>query len=161
MVSVENKTPNSSPIDNSYLLNAPIKTSNINEESPFSESVSPRLIPRRLDFTEISPSSPRTILDDETRSLSPISFYNDEFESVGECGVCYEKLPMRSNHIFTICGHLFCVKCLLNWNNNSSTCPLCREKLYDNLADAFRADEIDDDGVSVDSFMTNDDIHIG
>jgi hypothetical protein len=53
--------------------------------------------------------------------------------SVGDCGICYKPLPNRSNHIFTMCGHLFCVKCIFNWNNTSSTCPMCRKTLYENI----------------------------
>jgi hypothetical protein len=63
---------------------------------------------------------------------------------------------MYSNHIFTVCGHLFCVKCLLNWNNNSSTCPLCREKLYDNITVFSEDDYIDDDGVSINTFISDE-----
>jgi len=153
MVSIENTTPINSPLNNSYnLLNAPIKNS-ANVERPISESISPR----RLDFSDISLSGFRMISDDEIRSLSPISLSNDEFETIGECGICYDKLPMYSNHIFTLCGHLFCVKCLLNWNNNSSTCPLCREKLYDNITVLSEDDYIDDDGVSINTFISDDD----
>jgi hypothetical protein len=54
-------------------------------------------------------------------------------ESVGDCGICYKSLPIQSNHIYTVCGHLFCVKCLFNWNNTSSTCPMCRKLLYENI----------------------------
>jgi len=48
---------------------------------------------------------------------------------VGDCGVCYDSLPVGSNHVFTVCGHLFCVKCLLTWWDTSPDCPMCRAKL--------------------------------
>jgi hypothetical protein len=51
--------------------------------------------------------------------------------SVGECGVCYANLPLRANHVFTLCGHLFCTRCLLKWWDTSTTCPICRAELYD------------------------------
>ena len=50
--------------------------------------------------------------------------------SVGECGVCYENLPLRANHVFTMCGHLYCVRCLLKWWDTSTTCPVCRAELF-------------------------------
>ena len=54
-----------------------------------------------------------------------------EEESVGDCGVCYLPLPKRSNHVFTACGHLFCVKCLLLWWDTSTTCPMCRAEILE------------------------------
>jgi hypothetical protein len=68
--------------------------------------------------------------------MSPISIPSSPIritESVGDCGICYKQLPLHSNHVFTICGHLFCVKCIFNWNNTSSTCPMCRKTLYENI----------------------------
>jgi len=51
-------------------------------------------------------------------------------ECIGDCSVCYIQLLPLANHAFTECGHLFCIKCLLTWHEQSSTCPMCREKLY-------------------------------
>ena len=51
--------------------------------------------------------------------------------SIGECGVCYANLPLRKNHVFTLCGHLYCLRCLLKWWDTSSTCPICRAELFD------------------------------
>jgi len=62
--------------------------------------------------------------------------------SVGECGVCYENLPLRTNHIFTMCGHLYCVRCLLKWWDTSTTCPVCRAELFAEAGDA--GDDADD-----------------
>jgi len=64
---------------------------------------------------------------------------------IGECAVCYALLPERANHVFTLCGHLFCVKCFLTWWDTSSTCPMCRAQLF--VADATEnamADSPDD-----------------
>ena len=63
--------------------------------------------------------------------------------SVGECNVCYSELPSRANHIFTICGHLFCVKCLLKWWDTATTCPVCR-------AEIFETDDANDESVGDD-----------
>lgn len=56
-----------------------------------------------------------------------------ESSVVGECCVCYDSLPVRSNHVFTACGHLFCVKCLLGWTHNKpvSSCPICRTTIFE------------------------------
>ena len=69
-------------------------------------------------------------------------------QCIGDCAVCYTQLLPRANHAFTECGHLFCIKCLLTWHEQSSTCPMCREKLYvkdDAFEDGY-TDDSDDDG---------------
>jgi hypothetical protein len=110
-------------------------------------SVSPRIlfphpvtnnnVRRRLDISF-------SRLMEEDGELSPVSFTASASASasgtlsvcsVGDCGVCYTKLPLLANHIFTICGHLYCVRCLLKWWDTSSTCPLCRAELYEPDAD--------------------------
>jgi hypothetical protein len=69
---------------------------------------------------------------------------------IGDCAVCYIQLLPRANHAFTECGHLFCIKCLLTWHEQSSTCPMCREKLYvkddayDDSYDGYTDDSGDD-----------------
>lgn len=96
---------------------------------------------RRLDFSfsesveELSPvslSSSGGDATDDTRVVYNICDNNCCCPScsVGECCVCYTNLPLRANHIFTMCGHLFCVRCLLQWWDTSSTCPMCRAELY-------------------------------
>ena len=108
------------------------------------ESISPRIIHssnRNMHVnTEIihSPNyGARDVLYPE-ENMSPLSLSSSRSinESVGDCGICYKALPMHSNHIFTICGHLFCVKCIFNWNNTSPTCPMCRKTLYQNITNS-------------------------
>ena len=102
-----------------------------------------------LDLSSPSVSlSPRILLpsfqlDEYDGSLSPISLFSQSrsqsiatepatelaSESVGDCGVCYSQLPLRANHVFTICGHLFCVTCFVTWCDTSTTCPMCRAAL--------------------------------
>jgi len=67
---------------------------------------------------------------------------NDDDDTVGDCSVCYASLPLRANHVFTTCGHLFCVKCLLTWWLTSPSCPMCRTDLliHDAAAAAAAAD---------------------
>lgn len=54
-------------------------------------------------------------------------------KSVGECGVCSNSLPVGANHAYTVCGHLFCISCLLKWHktNPKATCPMCRAPLHE------------------------------
>lgn len=82
---------------------------------------------------------------------------NEEF--IGECNVCYKQLPLRANHVFTECGHLFCVKCLLIWDIQSSTCPVCRKPLYEK--DDIAMDEIpaDQEGYHFDGVYDGWDEH--
>lgn len=81
-------------------------------------------------------------------SLSPVSFKtcslsrcDEEQKSIGECGICYSELPLRANHVFTLCGHLFCLRCLLKWWDNATTCPICRAEIFDADADAAEEEE--------------------
>ena len=76
-----------------------------------------------------------------------------EEKCIGDCGVCYIPLMPRSNHAFTECGHMFCIKCLLTWHEQSSTCPMCREKLYVKDDADVKEDDAEDswDGYTDDS----------
>lgn len=111
-------------------------------------SVSP-LVQRRLEFplfdaSPISMSSFRTNSSfprfgaSATRQLSlensveaSSSSSSSSPRHIGECSVCYRLLPLRSNHIFTLCGHLFCVRCVLKWWDTNMTCPVCRADLFE------------------------------
>ena len=108
------------------------------------DSISPRVlfphvtVRRRLDFSWLSlspivppPTERIVVCDDDCASACC---------SVGECSVCYMKLPLRSNHIFTMCGHLFCVRCLLKWWDTATTCPICRAELFKHEVDAGAVD---------------------
>jgi hypothetical protein len=108
-------------------------------------SISPRIlftalndstVRRRLDISfsrlmkgdELSPVS-FTVSASASASASAARSFSEG--SVGECFICYTNLPLRANHIFTMCGHLYCVRCLLKWWDTSTTCPVCRAELYD------------------------------
>ena len=95
-----------------------------------SDSISPRVlfsddVSRRLDFSSLPLNNPE---------LSPVSFASasasasvsisvsrtddgclGEIGCIGDCCVCYNPLQERTNHVFTLCGHLFCVHCFLKW----------------------------------------------
>ena len=120
------------------------------------ESISPRVlfpevegeveVRRRLDFSSLSLSPiiprssppPPTTMTTTTTTTERILVCDDDCSSaccsVGECGVCYITLPLRANHIFTMCGHLFCVRCILKWWDTATTCPICRAELFQHEA---------------------------
>jgi hypothetical protein len=113
------------------------------------ESISPRVlfpevdVRRRLDFSSLSlsPIVPRSSPPPPSRpptSTERILVCDDDCSSaccsVGECGVCYMTLPLRANHMFTMCGHLFCVRCVLKWWDTATTCPICRAELFQHEA---------------------------
>jgi len=102
------------------------------------ESVSPRVlfpvgdVARRLDFYSSGEWSPIPV-------ASVAGEKKEEEKSVGDCNICYDSLPARSNHVFTLCGHLFCVKCLLRWWDTAITCPICRANILEVTADTAGA----------------------
>ena len=109
------------------------------------ESISPRVlfpevdVRRRLDFSSLSlspivPRSPPLPPTTTERILVCDDDCSSACCSVGECGVCYMTLPLRANHIFTMCGHLFCVRCVLKWWDTATTCPICRAELFQHEA---------------------------
>ena len=98
-------------------------------------------------------------------SLSPISYSNSNsnsnsnsvpcananvnanIESIGECSVCYDLLPLHANHVLTLCSHLFCVKCFIRWcgANSSVSCPMCRRPLIEEEEEEGDEDEDEDE----------------
>jgi hypothetical protein len=44
-----------------------------------------------------------------------------------ECPCCFEKHYIKTNYY--TCNHLICDNCFKSWNQRSSTCPYCREKV--------------------------------
>ena len=118
------------------------RNSDFDSGSDSDASVEPRPItPRNLnllpafqtgfnfEFDEEQAQQPvRTISG--SMSMSSLTLSNIE-ESIGECSVCYDALPLHANHVLTVCSHLFCVKCFIRWccSNLSASCPMCRSPL--------------------------------
>ncbi|KAJ2339223.1 hypothetical protein GGF43_006691, partial [Coemansia sp. RSA 2618] len=44
---------------------------------------------------------------------------SDEFS----CNICFDT---ASEPVLTVCGHLFCWSCLVQWLERSATCPVCK-----------------------------------
>eukprot|EP01083_Nonionella_stella_P261769 890843_1 len=49
----------------------------------------------------------------------------DEINPDWICSVCHELLM---NVHETLCGHLFCYKCICTWLDKNENCPVCRTK---------------------------------
>uniref|UniRef100_A0A1B0A2T7 RING-type domain-containing protein n=1 Tax=Glossina pallidipes TaxID=7398 RepID=A0A1B0A2T7_GLOPL len=49
------------------------------------------------------------------------------------CSICMENFDSNNNVCSTSCGHVFHNNCLLQWKENSSLCPNCRESSLENV----------------------------
>lgn len=45
------------------------------------------------------------------------------------CPICLEELS--DNKMTTSCGHMFHQKCIDEWENHSTTCPVCRTEIFE------------------------------
>jgi uncharacterized protein YbaR (Trm112 family) len=121
-------------IQNWRRANIPTRTTD--DDSADGESISPRVLfpehQHQHQHMNERITTVRRRLDFSTEELSPIiASSSSSPPSVGICNICYDSLPVRANHVFTMCGHLYCVKCFLTWWKSSITCPMCRAKLLD------------------------------
>jgi hypothetical protein len=60
-----------------------------------------------------------------------------------ECPICYEKMT-KNNHAKTICGHEFCLSCLIQHSKNHENCPLCRNDLIKKKAPTEKQTTLND-----------------
>lgn len=51
---------------------------------------------------------------------------NNSFSKMAKCALCLEE---RSETSATICGHLFCWTCILDWLDQKEECPVCRGRI--------------------------------
>ena len=65
-----------------------------------------------------------------------------------ECPICYTEIGSK-NKCITECGHEFCLKCMINWSQQSVACPCCREELIEtsteNDDEDIEDEDVDDD----------------
>ena len=101
-----------------------------------------------LDFDDEPRAHVRTISG--SMSMSSLTLSNIE-ESIGECSVCYDALPLHANHVLTVCSHLFCVKCFIRWccSNLSASCPMCRSPLIAEQEQQEEEEEEEEDGTGM------------
>lgn len=162
-VSVESSPRSTSAVVDIGAIGAPLKTRNsirgtqaatepaeiCDDPNQESVSLSPRpIVARRLEFSsfeELSPVPAKNSSDTWGGTATRTSM-SAMVPNVGDCAVCYAVLPARSNHIFTPCGHLFCVKCLLSWWELSTTCPMCRGEIATFDAENVAENSRDADG---------------
>lgn len=105
------------------------------EPEPESESSLSPIVPRNLNSSwNLEESFHFRTFSMTMASPSPLPLplpSPPQKESIGDCGICYDQLFPRENHVFTKCGHLFCVKCFLRWSDTSLTCPMCRREMVE------------------------------
>jgi len=121
-------------IQNRRRANIPTRTTD--DDSADVESISPRVLfseqQQQQQQMNDRTTTVRRRLDFSTEELSPIIASSaSSVSSVGICSICYDSLPVGANHVFTMCGHLYCVKCFLRWWDSSISCPMCRANLLD------------------------------
>ncbi|KAJ2846070.1 hypothetical protein IWW36_004520 [Coemansia brasiliensis] len=56
---------------------------------------------------------------DKEAELKQAAEANDEFS----CNICFDT---ATDPVLTLCGHLFCWSCLVQWLERSATCPVCK-----------------------------------
>ena len=52
-----------------------------------------------------------------------------EIDTNKECPICYRNISKIKNNIITPCGHSFCFKCFMKWNEENESCPYCRKRI--------------------------------
>lgn len=70
------------------------------------------------------------LVSKKTDFISFKSCYNIIFLShdkfTMECSICFESFDDNEELVRTICNHIFCKECLIQWININDTCPVCR-----------------------------------
>ena len=49
--------------------------------------------------------------------------------SIKTCFICYEEYSTTRNSAITICGHQFCLECIIKHCQLNTSCPMCRDSL--------------------------------
>ena len=46
------------------------------------------------------------------------------------CCICFDEYRNNANFAVTLCGHKFCLQCILKHSKEQSKCPICRTDLF-------------------------------
>jgi len=46
------------------------------------------------------------------------------------CCICFEEYGNNTNFAVTLCGHKFCLQCILKHSKEQDKCPMCRTNLF-------------------------------
>ncbi|KAJ2746549.1 V-ATPase V1 sector subunit E [Coemansia sp. BCRC 34301] len=71
------------------------------------------------DFLEQEASAKGERVEDKAAAEARSTDGGDEFS----CNICFDT---ATDPVLTICGHLFCWSCLVQWLERSATCPVCK-----------------------------------
>lgn len=100
------------------------------KEEPDFFAMNLRTLKRIASLVYLKTSNPKIqIACQLTKYWHDIHFNKDH----DDCPICFEKITSVNKSI-TKCKHTFCTSCLLQHNKYKNTCPLCRQKIYENTA---------------------------
>ncbi|KAJ2314534.1 hypothetical protein H4R23_006009 [Coemansia sp. Cherry 401B] len=100
--------------------------------APATEDTGLRLRRRAADSSDHSDDEQAVTTARADKGKGPASESNDngtlperppEASDEFSCNICFDT---ASEPVLTICGHLFCWSCLVQWLERSATCPVCK-----------------------------------
>jgi len=71
-----------------------------------------------------------TIRVQQKRETNMKSVIGSNTDSNDTCCICFEEYSNKCNMAVTLCGHAFCLECILKHSKEKSDCPLCRANLF-------------------------------
>ena len=73
--------------------------------------------------------STHDLLKDIEQCRAMREFVVDDEKEFKNCPICLEGGDNDRSMAMTVCGHMFCLSCILHWNAQTKTCPECRMSL--------------------------------